>query len=106
MLYMDPWNEIFIRRDLIQYLQYFWNDSGCLPSKLYTDLNKRMIWVAAQKWLLENISNIVASPMVRQIKNGLVNWKQVALNSQIDKYPESTDTKPSPTPTKLSTYVL
>ena len=48
--------------DLIQDPQYFWTDSGCLSSNIYTDLNKCMIWVAAHKWLLVNISYILSSP--------------------------------------------
>ena len=95
--------------ELIQDLQYLWNDSVCLSSKLYTYLNKRMILVAAHKWLLENRSYIVASPVGRQIQNGLVNdrgevsWKLVDINSQIEKYPDSVDNTPSPNPPKLLT---
>ena len=54
--------------DLIKDLQYFWTDLGYLCSKLYIDLNKRMIWVAAHKWILANISNILSPQRVIKSK--------------------------------------
>ena len=47
---------------VIQALQGFFLYERILPSKFYTDFDKRIIQGAAYKWLPSNVSKIMAAP--------------------------------------------
>ena len=58
--------------NIIQALEEFRADAGCLPKQFRCDCDKKLLGGATRRWIYRNHSKIIGAPAGRQSANGLV----------------------------------